>query len=154
MVVVSAKYEELLRFCPYINAEDAMVSKCVKFENGLRPDIYEYICFHEIRDFDTLVHKCRMFNGAGKAEASYYKPMNDKKGKSHRFGKSYNKDKGRKKEVGGGSKPNVAEVKCFKYGTLGHFAKGKVPTSVVKKVISLMSARERSLVTIVVKRVI
>jgi len=36
----AAKYEELSRFCPYINAEDAMVSKCVKFENGLRSEIY------------------------------------------------------------------------------------------------------------------
>jgi len=40
VVVVSAKYEELSRFCPYINVEDAMVSKCVKFENGLKPEIY------------------------------------------------------------------------------------------------------------------
>jgi len=63
-----------------------------------------------------------MFDDAGKAKTSYYKAMNDKKGKGHGFGKSYNKDKGRKKEVGGGSKPNVAEVKCFKCGTLGHFA--------------------------------
>jgi len=40
VVVVSAKFEELSRLCPYINAKDVMVSKCVKFENGLRPDIY------------------------------------------------------------------------------------------------------------------
>jgi len=33
----AAKFEELSRFCPYINVEDAMVSKCVKFESGLRP---------------------------------------------------------------------------------------------------------------------
>jgi len=33
----------------------------VKFENGLRPEIYQYICFHEIRDFDD----------AGKARVSY-----------------------------------------------------------------------------------
>ena len=81
MVVVSAKYEELSRLCPYINAEDAMVSKCVKFENGLRPEIYQYVCFHEIRDFDTLVHKCRMFDDAGKAKADYYKARHDKRGK-------------------------------------------------------------------------
>ena len=56
----AAKFEELSRFCPYINVEDAMVSKCVKFESGLRPDIYQYMCVQEIRDFDTLVHKCRM----------------------------------------------------------------------------------------------
>ena len=35
-----AKFEELSRFYPYINAEDAMVSKCVKFESGLRLEIY------------------------------------------------------------------------------------------------------------------
>jgi len=45
-----------------------------------------------------------------------------RKEKGHGFGKSYNKDKGKKKDVGGGSKPNVAEVKCFKCGILGHFA--------------------------------
>jgi len=111
-----AKYKKLSRFCPYINAEDAMVSKCVKFENGLRPEIYQYICFHEIRDFDTLVHKCRMFDDVGKARMSYYKAVNDKKGKSHGFGKPYNKDKGKKKDVGGGSKVNVADVRCFKCG--------------------------------------
>jgi len=159
VVVVSAKYEELSRFCPYINAEDAMVSKCVKFENGLKLEIYKYICFHEIRDFDTLVHKCRMFDDAGKARMSYYKARNDKKGKGHGFGKPYNKDKGKKKDVGGGSKPNVVEVKCSNFPLswviiLVIVRKGKVATSVVRKVISLMSARGRSLVTTVVKRVI
>ena len=63
-----------------------------------------------------------MFDDAGKARMSYYKAVNDKKGKGHGFGKPYNKDKGKKKDVGGGSKVNLAEVKCFKCGTLGHFA--------------------------------
>jgi hypothetical protein len=60
----AAKFEELSRICPYINVEDAMVSKCVKFESSLRPDIYQYMCIQEIRDFDTLVHKCRKFDEA------------------------------------------------------------------------------------------
>jgi len=77
LLVVSAKYGELSRFCPYINAEDAMVSKYVKFENCLRLEIYQYICFQEIRDFDILVDKCRMFDDAGKARMNYYKAMND-----------------------------------------------------------------------------
>jgi len=55
------------------------------------------MCVQEIRDFDTLVHKCRMFGDAGK-------------------------DKGKKKEVGGGSKPNVANVRCYKCGTLGRYS--------------------------------
>ena len=53
---------------------------------------------------------------------SYYKVVNDKKGKGHGFGKPYNKDKYKKKDVGGGSKVNVAEVKCYKCGIYGHFA--------------------------------
>jgi len=51
----AAKFEKLSRFCPYINVEDALVSKCVKFESGLRPEIYQYMCVQEIRDFDNLV---------------------------------------------------------------------------------------------------
>lgn len=122
VVEYAAKFEELSRFCPYINADDAMVSKCVKFESRLRPNIYQYMCIQEIRDFDTLVHKCRMFDEAGKVKVNHYKAMNEKKGIGHGFGKPYNKDKGKKKKGGGGSKLNVAEVKCFKCGTLGHFA--------------------------------
>jgi len=33
----------------------------------------------------------------------------------------YNKDNGKKKGVDGGSKPNVADVKCFKCGGFGHY---------------------------------
>jgi hypothetical protein len=42
--------------------------------------------------------------------------------KAHGFGKSYNKDKGKKKDVGGGSKPNVADVRYYKCGILGHYS--------------------------------
>jgi len=117
-----AKFKELSRFCPYINAKDAMVSKSVKFESGMRPEIYQCIYFHEIRDFNTLVHKCRIFDDVGKSKVKHYKVVSDKKGKGHGFGKLYNKDKGKKKEVGGGSKSNVAYVRSYKCRTLGHFA--------------------------------
>lgn len=117
----AAKFEELSRCCPYINVEDAMVLKCVKFESGLRPNIYQYMCVQEIRDFDTLVHKCRMFDDAGRAKTNYYKAQNEKRGKGHGVGKPYNKDKGKKREAGGGSKPNSTNVKCYKCGTMGHY---------------------------------
>jgi len=80
------------------------------------------MCVQEIKDFDTLVHKCRMFDDVGKAKVNHYKAVNGKKGKSHGFGKPYNKDIRKKKEVGGGSMPNVADVRCYKCGALGHFA--------------------------------
>ena len=122
VVEYATKFEELSRFCPYINVEDAIVSKCVKFESGFRPEIYQYICFHEIRDFDTLGHKCHMFDDARKAKVNHFKAVNDKKGKGHGFGKPYNKDKGKKKEVGGGSMSSVVDVRCFKCGILGHYS--------------------------------
>jgi len=116
----AAKFKEVARFCPYINVEDVMVSKCVKFESGLRSDIYHSMCVQEIRDFDTLVHKCRMFDDAGRVKSNYYKAQNEKKGKGHGVGKPYNKGKNR--EAGGGSKPSLADVKCYRCGTLGHYA--------------------------------
>ena len=50
-----------------------------------------------------------MFDDAGRVRANHYKAHHEKKGKSHRFGKPYNKDKGKKKEFGGGFKLNVTE---------------------------------------------
>jgi hypothetical protein len=48
--------------------------------------------------------------------------LNDKKGKGQGFRKPYNKNKGKKKDVGGGSKPNVSDVRWFKCGTSGHYS--------------------------------
>ncbi|MCI63424.1 GRAS family transcription factor, partial [Trifolium medium] len=35
----AAKFEDLCRFAPHYNTLEAKEDKCVKFENGLRPDI-------------------------------------------------------------------------------------------------------------------
>ena len=43
----------------------------MKFESELRPEIYQYMCVQEIRDVDTLVHKCHMFDDAGKAKVNH-----------------------------------------------------------------------------------
>lgn len=68
-----AKFEELSRFCPHYNAVGAEVSKCVKFERGLQPDIKQFIGFHEIQMFPLLFNKCRIYDEDSKARASYYK---------------------------------------------------------------------------------
>ena len=69
--------------------------------------------FHEIRDFDTLVNKCTIFDEAGKAKESFYKAMNERKGKGHDCDKPYGKDKGKKKDFGSGSKPSGGKVNCY-----------------------------------------
>ena len=63
-----------------------------------------------------------MFDDARKARMNFYKAVNDKKEKGHGIGKPYNKDKGNKKEVGGGSTLNVVDVRWFKCGILGHYS--------------------------------
>ncbi|MCI71800.1 GRAS family transcription factor, partial [Trifolium medium] len=50
----AARFEELCRFAPHYNTMEEEEDKCVKFENGLRPDIKQLIGFSEIRDFSTL----------------------------------------------------------------------------------------------------
>jgi len=68
------------------------------------------MCFHELRDFDTLMNKCMIFDEAVKAKESFYKAVNEKKGR------------GKKKSFGGGSKPSEEEVRCYKCRGLGHYA--------------------------------
>ncbi|XP_039686939.1 cellular nucleic acid-binding protein-like [Medicago truncatula] len=63
-----------------------------------------------------------MFDDVGKAKTNYYKAQNEKKERGHGVVKPYSKDKGKKRESGGGSKPSLADVRCFRCGTLGHYA--------------------------------
>jgi hypothetical protein len=39
----AAKFVELAKFYPHYTAENAEFSKCIKFENGLRPEIKKVI---------------------------------------------------------------------------------------------------------------
>jgi len=91
------KFEELSRFCSYANAVGAESSKCIKFENGLCPEIKQFIGFHEIRDFPTLVNKCRIFYQDSKAMSSNYKMTSDTKGKGHERGKPYGVERVKRK---------------------------------------------------------
>ncbi|MCI70195.1 hypothetical protein A2U01_0091458, partial [Trifolium medium] len=80
---------------------------------GLRPDIKQLIGFSEIRDFPTLTTKARIYDEDGKAKSSYYKAMNDRKGKGLDRGKPYDNKgngSGRKKQGNG---------QCYKCGARG-----------------------------------
>ncbi|CAJ2628527.1 unnamed protein product [Trifolium pratense] len=114
----SVKFEELCAFSPHYNTVEAENDKCVKFESGLRPDIKHLIGFSQIRDFATLVDKCRICDDDGKAKTNYYKAMSDKRGKGQDRGKPYG-DKGKKVvETSGGKKRGGGQ--CYKCGELGH----------------------------------
>lgn len=58
----AAKFEELSRFYNHYNGVEAEMSKCIKFENGLHPEIKQFIGYQEIRQFFVLVNKCRIYD--------------------------------------------------------------------------------------------
>ncbi|KAF1885864.1 hypothetical protein Lal_00042738 [Lupinus albus] len=57
----AAKFEVLVRFCPYSELEMDGRSKCSKFESGLRSKLKRMFRHQEIANFATLVNKCRMY---------------------------------------------------------------------------------------------
>ncbi|XP_050878491.1 uncharacterized protein LOC127082300 [Lathyrus oleraceus] len=76
----AAKFEELVTFCPY-NIDAAIeVSKCIKLENGLLPEIKQAIRYQHILRFPELVKNCRIYDEDGRARSTHYKSLSKKRG--------------------------------------------------------------------------
>ncbi|XP_050897940.1 uncharacterized protein LOC127104837 [Lathyrus oleraceus] len=118
----AAKFEKFIKICPHYNTVNAERSKCLKFMNGLRPDIKKAMSYQQITRFYELVNKSRIYDEDSRESAAHYKSLDDKKGKGKFQGKSYDgkkKDGHGKKQSGGGSH---TLVKCFRYGVKVHRA--------------------------------
>ncbi|XP_058726053.1 uncharacterized protein LOC131597366 [Vicia villosa] len=107
----AARFQELIKYCPYYNTMNAERSKCLAFVDGLRPDIKKAVGYQQITRFARLVNKSGIYDEDSRESSSYYKSLNDKKGKGQFSGKPYD-DK----------KNNMVEVTCFKCGKVGHKA--------------------------------
>ncbi|XP_050914957.1 uncharacterized protein LOC127129891 [Lathyrus oleraceus] len=118
----AAKFEELIKFCPHYNTANVERSKCLKFVNGLRPDIKKAMCHQQITRFSELVNKSRIYDEDSRESVAHYKSLNDKKGKGQFRGKAYDGKKkasdGKKLSEGG----SHTSVKCFRCGVEGHRA--------------------------------
>jgi hypothetical protein len=119
----AAKFVELAKFYPHYTAETAEFSKCIKFENGLRPEIKRAIGYQQIRNFSELVSSCRIYE---EDTITHYKIRNERKSKNqqNRY-KPYNapadKDSQRvNDERKPGRKDTNAEVVCYTCGEKGH----------------------------------
>ncbi|XP_050896653.1 uncharacterized protein LOC127103436 [Lathyrus oleraceus] len=89
VVEYAVKFEELVKLCPHYNDTAAEVSKCIKFKNGLRPEIKQGIGYRQILRFPELVKKCRIYDKDNKARSAHYKSLSEKMGKQLDHGKSY-----------------------------------------------------------------
>ncbi|XP_050918382.1 uncharacterized protein LOC127135792 [Lathyrus oleraceus] len=85
----AAKFEELFRFSPHYNRVEAEVSKCIKFENGLLPEIKQFIGYQEIRQFSVFVNKCRIYDEDSRVGSAHYKSVSEKKNGNQSRGKPY-----------------------------------------------------------------
>ncbi|XP_058741253.1 uncharacterized protein LOC131613617 [Vicia villosa] len=121
----AARFEELVKYCSHHDTNEAMNSKCIKSENGLRHEIKQGIACQKIRNYLELVSRSRIYDNDNRARIAHYKAVNDRKGNQNR-GKPYSAyaDKGKhkaafgKKPSGGGFASNP--IICFKCGTEGH----------------------------------
>ncbi|XP_050897646.1 uncharacterized protein LOC127104505 [Lathyrus oleraceus] len=120
-----AKLEELSRFFPHYNEAETEMSKCFKFENGLHPEIKQFIGYQEIRQFSVLAYKCRIYDDENYARSSHYKSVSDKINGNLNHRKSYGapcvKGKQRtsdEKNPNGGGAPNF--IRCYKYSEFRH----------------------------------
>ncbi|XP_050920294.1 uncharacterized protein LOC127137931 [Lathyrus oleraceus] len=116
------KFEELIKFCRHYNTTNAERSKCLKFMNGLRPDIKKAMGYQQIMRFSELVNKSMIYDDDSRESVAHYKSLRDKKGKGKFQGKSYDG----KKKVGDGKKPSGGgshtPVKCFRCSVEEHRA--------------------------------
>ena len=54
----AAKFESLVRYCPQYQGAAGERSRCVKFMNGLRPEIKMAVNYQGVNNFVQLVNMC------------------------------------------------------------------------------------------------
>ncbi|XP_058725962.1 uncharacterized protein LOC131597272 [Vicia villosa] len=117
---MAQRFPEIIKYCPHYNTMNAERSKCVKFVNGLRPDIKKAIGYQQITCFMELVNKNQIYDEDSRESASHYMAMNEKecqfRGKLY-DGKGKQKAGNGKKPSGGGSH---TPVKCYRFGVEEH----------------------------------
>nr|KYP39237.1 Retrovirus-related Pol polyprotein from transposon 17.6 [Cajanus cajan] len=67
------KFDALVRYYTHYHGEGGERAKCIKFVNGLRPEVKTVINYQEIYHFPTLVNKCSIYDRDNRARAAFYK---------------------------------------------------------------------------------
>ena len=114
VVEYAAKFQELIKYCPHYNTVNAERSKCLKFVNGLRPDVKKAIGYQQITRFSELVNKSRIYDEDSRDSSAYYKSLSDKRGKGQMRPKPYDGKGKQPMKVGKSPSGGVTTpVKCF-----------------------------------------
>ncbi|XP_058726041.1 uncharacterized protein LOC131597353 [Vicia villosa] len=93
IVEYAAKFGGLAKFYQHNDGANGEFSKCIKFENGLHPEIKKVINYQKIRIFADLVNCCRIYEEENNA---LYSVINEKRGKGQQGrGKPYEAPSGK-----------------------------------------------------------
>ncbi|XP_027341023.1 uncharacterized protein LOC113854297 [Abrus precatorius] len=90
----AAKFEELSRYHPHYHNAINERPRCVKFVNGLRPEIKEAIRMQEIQKFSTLVNRCRIFEEDHKARIAKFREHRSESSGTKNYGSQRNQMRG------------------------------------------------------------
>ncbi|XP_020207559.1 uncharacterized protein LOC109792548 [Cajanus cajan] len=70
MAEYASKFDALVRYCTHYHGEGGERAKCIKFVNGLRPEVKNAINYQEIYHFPTLVNKCSIYDRDNRTRAA------------------------------------------------------------------------------------
>nr|KYP51237.1 hypothetical protein KK1_026921 [Cajanus cajan] len=121
----ASKFEELGKYSTFFYQPDERM-KCIKFEDGLRPELRKAVGILEISDFPTLIHKCRFLEGFDHNKDNrpkFFGPQFNKKRNNE--GKPYDRPQWKPQSsqfAGNSSRPMNNPAKCLKCGQ-GHYTK-------------------------------
>ncbi|XP_050916481.1 uncharacterized protein LOC127131611 [Lathyrus oleraceus] len=122
----ATRFVKVAKFYPHYNEVTPEFSKCIKFKNGLCPEIKQVIRYQQIRRFPDLVNNYRIYEDDSKARSAHYKGLSERRGKKNmNRGKPYSAlaDKGKQRVVDGKRPSGGGDhtpLKCFKCGELCH----------------------------------
>ena len=94
----AAKFKHLVRYFPHYQGEDGERSKCLKFINGLRPEIKMMVNYHSVHEFAHLVNMCRVFDEDQREKNTFYRntgPSRDKRQMPLGYGRPFPAPSGR-----------------------------------------------------------
>jgi len=81
MAEYAARFENLVRYFPHYQGDSGERSKCVKFVNGLRPEVKMMVNCHGIHNFAQLTNMCRIFDEDQQEKVAFYRNANASHGK-------------------------------------------------------------------------